>query len=93
MSEKVSKNLVLGEQMSWNQFEQVQRIKRRRDFVIKLLQGAMRGLAFLHEHDRLHQSLGPSSIVLKYVFKKNSIWFEVPILPRTFCIRLLWLFY
>jgi hypothetical protein len=79
MSEKVSKNLVLGEQMSWNQFEQVQRIKRRRDFVIKLLQGAMRGLAFLHEHDRLHQSLGPSSIVLKYVFKKNSIWFEVPV--------------
>lgn len=68
MSEKVSKNLVLGEQMSWNQFEQAQRIKRRRDFVIKLLQGAMRGLAFLHEHDRLHQSLGPSSIVLKYVF-------------------------
>jgi hypothetical protein len=68
MSEKVSKNRALGEQMSWNQFEQLQIIKRRRYFVIKLLQGAMRGLAFMHEHDRLHQSLGASSIVLKYVF-------------------------
>ncbi|CAC01845.1 hypothetical protein [Arabidopsis thaliana] len=27
--------------------------------------GAMKGLAFMHDNDRLHQSLGPSSIVLK----------------------------
>ncbi|KAE8077488.1 hypothetical protein FH972_016048 [Carpinus fangiana] len=74
MSEKVSKNLVLGEQMSWNQFEQVQRIKRRRDFVIKLLQGAMRGLSFLHEHDRLHQSLGPSSIVLNTIIERDAAY-------------------
>lgn len=66
-SEKVSKNRALGEQISWNQFEQEQKIKRRAYFVIKLLQGALRGLAFMHDHDRLHQSLGPSSILLKYV--------------------------
>lgn len=65
MSEKVSK---LGESVSWNRFEQEETIKRRRYYVVKLLQGLMRGLAYMHDHDRLHQSLGPASIVLKYVF-------------------------
>jgi len=51
----------------WNPYEKEQMIKRRRNFVIKILQGAMKGLAFMHDNDRLHQSLGPSSIVLKYV--------------------------
>ncbi|XP_062150367.1 uncharacterized protein LOC133858932 [Alnus glutinosa] len=74
MSEKVSKNRALGEQMSWNQFEQLQIIKRRRYFVIKLLQGAMRGLAFMHEHDRLHQSLGASSIVLNTIIERDAAY-------------------
>lgn len=65
-SEKISKRRSAGEG-SWNHYEQEQEIKRRRSFVIKLFQGAMIGLAFMHDHDRLHQSLGPSSIVLKYV--------------------------
>lgn len=64
--------------MSWNQFEQAQTIKRRRYFVIKLLQGAMRGLAFMHDHGQLHQSLGPSSVVLKYVLQKYSFGFKKP---------------
>lgn len=73
-SERVSKNRALGEQISWNPFEQAQTIKRRRDFVVKLLQGAMRGLAFMHEHDRLHQSLGPSSIVLNTIFERDAAY-------------------
>ena len=80
MSERVSKNRALGEQMSWNQFEEELTIKRRRYFVLRLLQGAIRGLAFMHDQDRLHQSLGPSSVVLKYVLWKYSIWFFCMIL-------------
>lgn len=64
MSEKVSRNRAAG---VWNKFEQEETIKRRRYFVTKLLQGIMRGLAYMHDHDRLHQSLGPASVILKYV--------------------------
>lgn len=67
-SEKISKNRSAGENY-WNTFEQEQIIKRRRYFVIKLFQGAMIGLAYMHGHDRLHQSLGPSSVVLKYIIR------------------------
>ncbi|KAG2708889.1 hypothetical protein I3760_05G213300 [Carya illinoinensis] len=73
-SEKVSKNRALGEQISWNQFEQEQKIKRRAYFVIKLLQGALRGLAFMHDHDRLHQSLGPSSILLNTIIERDAAY-------------------
>ncbi|KAG8647934.1 uncharacterized protein LOC110623401 isoform X2 [Manihot esculenta] len=64
MSERISKSRSMGEN-SWNRFELGQTIKLRRYFVIKLLRGAISGLAYMHDHDRLHQSLGPSSIVLK----------------------------
>ena len=52
-------------QSSWNPFDWDEKMKRRRKFVIKLLNGAINGLAFLHSNERLHQSLGPASIVLK----------------------------
>lgn len=53
-------------------------IKRKREFVSKLLQGAMSGLAYMHDNDRLHQSLGPSSVVLKYAVWMDSFpfWLE-----------------
>ena len=54
------------EEKSWNPFEQEQAFKRRTYFVIRLFQGAMSGLAYMHNHERLHQSLGPASVVLKY---------------------------
>ncbi|MCO5546723.1 hypothetical protein L7F22_000159 [Adiantum nelumboides] len=40
-------------------------IKRRYIFIIKLLRGAFSGLAHMHSNGRLHQSLGPSSVVIK----------------------------
>lgn len=52
-------------QEQWNPFDLELKIKRRRLFVIKLLRGAINGLAFMHNHDRLHQSLGPASVSLK----------------------------
>ncbi|KAL2349435.1 hypothetical protein Fmac_003435 [Flemingia macrophylla] len=74
-SERVSKN---REVPSWNPFEQGQRIKRRQYFVIKLLQGVMRGLAYLHDHDRLHQSLGPFSVALNTISEREASY----LIPR-----------
>lgn len=65
-SESISSFAIEG--LSWNPFDKVQLLKRRRFFVTKLLNGIMTGLAYIHDHHRLHQSLGPTSIVLKYVF-------------------------
>ncbi|KAJ7982666.1 Tyrosine-protein kinase [Quillaja saponaria] len=72
-SEKVSKTRALGEK-SWNRFEQEQTIKERRYFVTQLLQGAMRGLVYMHDHDRLHQSLGPASVVLNTILDRDALY-------------------
>jgi uncharacterized membrane protein len=50
----------------WNPYDRAIKMELRRYFVLKLLNGAMCGLVHMHNHDRLHQSLGPSSVVLKY---------------------------
>lgn len=65
-SEVISKDLANGAQKLWNPFELELKIKRKRLFVLKLFNGAINGLAYMHDHDRLHQSLGPASVVLKY---------------------------
>lgn len=49
----------------WNPFDRAYKLELRRYFVLKTLNGAMCGLVHMHNHDRLHQSLGPSSVVLK----------------------------
>ncbi|KAF2306720.1 hypothetical protein GH714_020827 [Hevea brasiliensis] len=73
MSERISKSHSMGEN-SWNPFEREQTIKLRRNFVIKLLRGAISGLVYMHDHDRLHQSLGPSSIVLNTIIEKDAAY-------------------
>lgn len=65
--EKVSKNRDPKEPKFWNPFEEEQFIKRKRYYIVKLLHGALCGLAYMHANERLHQSLGPASVVLKYV--------------------------
>ncbi|XP_065854293.1 uncharacterized protein [Euphorbia lathyris] len=64
MSERISKSRSQGEN-SWNRFDQEETINRRRYFITRLLTGVISGLAYMHNHDRLHQSIGPSSVVLK----------------------------
>ncbi|XP_010453854.1 PREDICTED: uncharacterized protein LOC104735718 isoform X2 [Camelina sativa] len=74
-SEKTSRARSQG---VWNPYEKDQMMKRRRIFVINILQGAMKGLAFMHANDRLHQSLGPSSIVLNTPAEREAIY----LIPR-----------
>ncbi|CAH8316712.1 unnamed protein product [Eruca vesicaria subsp. sativa] len=74
-SEKTSRARSQG---AWNPYDKEVMMKRRRNFVITILQGAMRGLAFMHANDRLHQSLGPSSIVLNTPAESEAIY----LIPR-----------
>ncbi|RYR10236.1 hypothetical protein Ahy_B05g078709 isoform C [Arachis hypogaea] len=71
-SDRVSRDRASGELSSWNRFEQEQSIKRKQIFVIKLLQGAMRGLAYMHDNNRLHQSLGPFSVMLNTISEREG---------------------
>ncbi|CAN6726103.1 unnamed protein product [Malus baccata var. baccata] len=73
MSERVSKTRADGGQV-WNNFEQEETIKRRRYFVTKLLQGIMRGLAYMHDRERLHQSLGPASVILNTIVERDAVY-------------------
>lgn len=68
----MSKYSDLGGQKNWNPFEKKETIKWRRYFITRLLQGAISGLAYMHDNDRLHQSLGPASIALKYASQRLS---------------------
>ncbi|KAF5196923.1 Ribonuclease E/G-like protein [Thalictrum thalictroides] len=74
-SEAMSKNRA---QEQWNPYEHEQTIKRRRLFVIKLLRGALTGLAYMHSHDRLHQSLGPASVSLNTIAEREATY----LIPR-----------
>ncbi|KAF3786184.1 hypothetical protein EJ110_NYTH23467 [Nymphaea thermarum] len=71
MSESVSNSQAQREWKLWNPFEWKETIRRRQIFVIKILRGAIHGLAFMHDHDRLHQSLGPASVVLNTIREKD----------------------
>jgi hypothetical protein len=55
----------LGEWEFWDRFDKSRPIQRRRLFITKLLRGTFKGLAFMHARGRLHQSLGPASVVIK----------------------------
>ncbi|XP_058086807.1 uncharacterized protein LOC131233942 isoform X2 [Magnolia sinica] len=77
-SEGISKDRALGEQNFWNPFDWEQKVKRRRFFVIKLLRGAISGLAYMHDHDRLHQSLGPASVNLNTIAEREATY----LIPR-----------
>ncbi|KAH9530777.1 hypothetical protein CY35_19G002700 [Sphagnum magellanicum] len=54
----------VGEWEFWDRFDKSRPIQRRRHFITKLLRGTFKGLAFMHARSRLHQSLGPASVVI-----------------------------
>ncbi|KAG2653198.1 uncharacterized protein LOC120656880 [Panicum virgatum] len=61
-----------GDMPFWNPFSRAYKLELRRYFVLKLLNGTMSGLLHMHNHDRLHQSLGPSSVILNTVMEKEG---------------------
>lgn len=55
----------VGEWEFWDRFDKTRPILRRLIYITKLLRGTFEGLAFMHSRGRLHQSLGPASVVVK----------------------------
>ncbi|XP_020571990.1 uncharacterized protein LOC110018868 [Phalaenopsis equestris] len=73
-SEAISKDVANTKETIWSSFNGEGKFKRRRFFVTKLLYGAINGLAFMHDHDRLHQSIGPASVVLNTISEGEATY-------------------
>lgn len=56
--------LQVGEGEFLDRWEPGRPLGRRQAFVLQMLRQALEGLAFMHGQQRLHQSVGPSSLVL-----------------------------
>ena len=54
----------VGEGEFFDRWEPDRPLARRRAFVTRALRQALQGLAFMHARQRLHQSVGPASLVL-----------------------------
>ena len=54
----------IGDGEFWDRFDTVRVFRRRHAYIVSALRQAMCGLAFMHARFRLHQSLGPYSLVL-----------------------------
>lgn len=66
-SQATSKGEAVGQWDFFDRFDPERPILRRKIYITKLLRGVFNGLAFMHSNGRLHQSLGPASIILKLV--------------------------
>eukprot|EP01018_Ginkgo_biloba_P005519 Gb_15365 [translate_table: standard] len=73
-SEATTEGRAVGEWNFWDRFDRNQPIKRRQIFLIKLLRGAVAGLAYMHARGRLHQSLGPASVVLNTMEERDVLY-------------------
>eukprot|EP00897_Mesotaenium_endlicherianum_P001274 jgi/Mesen1/1174/ME000124S00211 len=62
----------VGEGELWDRWDRSRPITRRQRYILAVLRGVMRGLAFLHSRGRLHQSLGPASVGLNLVDERDA---------------------
>lgn len=51
----------------WDGMDPIRIIRRRHRFILEILQQGVAGLNFMHQKDRLHQSLGPNSLILSTI--------------------------
>ncbi|KAL3150735.1 hypothetical protein ABBQ32_000517 [Trebouxia sp. C0010 RCD-2024] len=63
-AEATASNSSIGDGEFMDMFEPQRRLFRRQAFIRSVLRQAMQGLAFMHANSRLHQSIGPGSVVI-----------------------------
>ncbi|CAI7838469.1 unnamed protein product, partial [Closterium sp. NIES-53] len=63
-SEATAEARAVGDFEVWDRFDPAKPVFRREIFIRKLLRGFLHGLSFMHSKGRLHQSIGPASVVL-----------------------------
>ncbi|KAJ7563759.1 hypothetical protein O6H91_03G125100 [Diphasiastrum complanatum] len=76
-SEATAEGRAVGEWDFWDQFDPSRPIQRRRVFITKLLRGTFTGLSYMHSRGRLHQSLGPASVIMNTMEERDAL-FLVP---------------
>lgn len=73
-AEATTEGRAVGEWDFWDRFDKTRPIQRRLIFITKLLRGAFQGLAYIHSRGRLHQSLGPASIVINTTSERDAMY-------------------
>lgn len=63
-AEATASNTSIGDGEFMDFFEPQRRLQRRQAFVCSILRQTMQGIAFMHANSRLHQSIGPGSVVI-----------------------------
>ncbi|CAI5947835.1 unnamed protein product [Closterium sp. NIES-64] len=63
-SEATAEARAVGDFEVWDRFDPAKPLFRREIFIRKLLRGFLQGLSYMHSKGRLHQSIGPASVVL-----------------------------
>eukprot|EP00850_Spirogloea_muscicola_P006396 SM000030S11405 [mRNA] locus=s30:494751:498073:+ [translate_table: standard] len=76
----------VGEGEFWDRWDKARPVARRRVFVVKLLRGLMSGLAQLHALGRLHQSLGPASVVLNLLEERDVLFLQPRLRDLAFAV-------
>ncbi|KAK9828536.1 hypothetical protein WJX72_000643 [[Myrmecia] bisecta] len=61
----------VGEGEMFDRLDPAKPLARRRAFVIELLRQCLEGMTYMHARQRLHQSLGPSSVVLRRIEERD----------------------
>eukprot|EP00803_Ostreobium_quekettii_P003632 evm.model.scf_117.8 EVM.evm.TU.scf_117.8 scf_117:52245-57460(+) len=66
-AKSTSERVRIGPSDVWDAMDPRRSLWGRQAFVLKMLRQGMKGLAFMHSNSRLHQSIGPNSLVLNTV--------------------------
>lgn len=62
-----SRGMAVGEGEFWDRLDPLRPLSRRGRMIRNIARKTMDGLAYMHRRERLHQSLGPTSVVLRNV--------------------------
>eukprot|EP00192_Tetraselmis_astigmatica_P011306 CAMPEP_0117664572 /NCGR_PEP_ID=MMETSP0804-20121206/9300_1 /TAXON_ID=1074897 /ORGANISM="Tetraselmis astigmatica, Strain CCMP880" /LENGTH=367 /DNA_ID=CAMNT_0005471831 /DNA_START=247 /DNA_END=1350 /DNA_ORIENTATION=- len=81
-----AKGEAVGEGEFWDRFDSERPLKRRKIFVLKCLRQMLQGLAFMHSRNRLHQSLGPGSLLLSTTQERDAYSLQAKLCDLAFAI-------
>ncbi|GMH41662.1 hypothetical protein BSKO_09572 [Bryopsis sp. KO-2023] len=78
--------LTVGSSDVWDSLDPRRSIRKREVFILKVLKQAMAALAFMHRNGRLHQSLGPNSLMLTTFEELKVVDLEVRLWDLAFSV-------
>eukprot|EP00249_Psilotum_nudum_P020852 c27875_g1_i5 orf=553-1458(+) len=85
-SKATAEGKAIGEWDFWDFFDHNRPLKRRHLFIIKLLRGVFTGLTYMHARGRLHQSLGPASVVINTMEERDAYFLQAQLRDLAFSV-------